>query len=145
MTHEPPKPHRAATAAEWDAAIRAEDIAKLDAMLAAGHDINARDRYSQTALMRAAHSGRAHSVAWLVAHGAELDHAAKFGLSALMLAALSGHREIVRILAEAGADTARVGSGAPGFAGKTAADLADERGDTETAALLRNHRSGPVG
>jgi hypothetical protein len=38
-----------------------------------------------------------------------------------------------------------VGSGAPGFAGKTAADLADERGDTETAALLRNHRSGPGG
>ena len=142
MTEGPPKPPH--TAAEWEAAIRAEDIARLDAMLAGGYDVNARDRYSQTALMRAAHGGRSRSVAWLVAHGAELDHAAKFGLSALMLAAFSGNHEIVRILAEAGADVSRVGSGAPGFAGKTAADLAEERGDTETAALLRK-LDGPRG
>jgi ankyrin repeat protein len=141
----PPKSPRLAAAAEWDAAIHADDAARLDAMLAAGQDINARDRYGQTALMRAAHAGRTRSVAWLVSQGAELDHAAKFGLSALMLAALSGHRDIVRILAEAGANISRVGSGAPGFAGKTAADLAGERGDHETAALLRKRGGIPGG
>lgn len=142
MPHNPPKPNRAVAAAEWDAAIRAEDVARLDAMLAAGHDVDARDRYSQTALMRAAHRGLEQSVSWLIAHGAELDHAAKFGLSALMLAAMSGHRGIVRRLLEAGADTSRVGSGAPGFTGKSAADLAEVRGDHDLADLRRTWRDG---
>jgi hypothetical protein len=42
----------------------------------------------------------------------------------------------VRVLAGAGANLDTRGSGAPGFAGKTAYDLAQARGDTATAALL---------
>ena len=73
----------------------------------------------------------------VIANGAELNHTAKFGLSALMLAALSGHRKVAESLAKAGADRSITGTGAPGFAGKTAADLAEDRGDKAAAALLR--------
>jgi hypothetical protein len=53
---------------------------------------------------------------------------AKFGLSAAMLAVLTGYEDVARELASAGADLRLTGTGAPGFAGRTAADLARERG-----------------
>ena len=43
---------------------------------------------------------------------------------ALMLAAINGRTEVVRILVDTGADLGLRGTGAPGFAGKTALDLA---------------------
>ena len=122
---------------DWESAAKSGDVTTLSAMVAAGQNINATDGYSQTALMRAAHAGRERAVDWLIANGAELNHTAKFGLSALMLAALSGHRKVVKSLIKAGADTSIKGTGAPGFAGKTAADLAEDRGDKAVVALLR--------
>jgi len=65
-----------------------------------------------------------------------LDHTAKYGLSALMLAVIEGHVEIVRALVAAGADVALRGTGAPGFAGKTAWDLATAQGRPDIAELL---------
>ena len=50
-----------------------------------------------------------------------------------MLAVVAGHAEIARLLARAGADLSKRGSGAPGFAGKTARDLALARGMQELA------------
>jgi uncharacterized protein len=100
-------------------------------------DIDARDGHGQTALMRAACQGQGELVAWLVQRGAALHHAAKYGLSALMLAVVRGHVEIVRTLADAGADLCRRGTGAPGFAAKTALDLAIARGDAEVIEILR--------
>ena len=41
-----------------------------------------------------------------------------------------------RKLVAAGADTTITGTGAPGFYGKTAADLATERGDKRLAAYI---------
>ena len=98
-----------------------------------------RDRYSQTALMIAAHQGQAEIVDWLIDRGADLNSTAKYGLSALMLAVVGGHPRVARKLANAGADRTLKGSGAPGFAGKTAADLAEDRGDTRLAEFLRSH------
>ncbi|MBT8404140.1 MAG: ankyrin repeat domain-containing protein [Gemmatimonadetes bacterium] len=95
-----------------------------------------RDRYGQTPLMRAAHEGRVDDVARLIASGADLDHHAKYGLTALMLAVVAGHDEIAALLHGAGADLAVRGTGAPGFDGKTALDLARDRGDAELVALL---------
>jgi hypothetical protein len=43
----------------------------------------------------------------------------------------------VRLLAAAGADRTLRGSGAPGFAGQTALDLARAHGDTDLEPLLR--------
>jgi ankyrin repeat protein len=120
----------------WEAAVRTGDVATLARRLEAGEDIDARDRYGQTGLMLAATSGDAPTVGWLVEHGASLDHTAKYRLSALMLAVINGHRATARILLGAGADATLRGSGAPGFAGKTAYDLAVGRGDEALVALL---------
>jgi ankyrin repeat protein len=99
--------------------------------------VNARDRYGQTALMRAAHAGHREIVEILIAHRADLDITAKYGLSALMLAVIAGHADVARLLVQAGADRSLRGTGAPGFADKTAHDLAVERGMRELAAALQ--------
>jgi ankyrin repeat protein len=72
----------------------------------------------------------------LIDHGAALDVTAKYGLSALMLAVINRHEGIARRLVAAGADLALRGSGAPGFAGKTARALADDSGQVELAAHI---------
>ena len=122
---------------EWQEAVRRGAVAELDALLSRGADVDARDRHGQTAVMLAAADGNARVVEWLAMHGADLDHTAKFGLSALMLAVVRGHAEVVRVLVAAGASVELKGSGAPGFAGKSAYDLAVERSDDSSAALLQ--------
>ena len=119
--------------AAWEQAVARGDVGALRELLQSGADVDARDRYGQTGLMRAAHAGHREVVAALVEHGADLDVTAKFGLSAVMLAVVAGHAEIARLLARAGADLSRKRSGAPGFAGKTARDLALARGLQELA------------
>jgi ankyrin repeat protein len=118
------------------------DLDELGGMLDAGTAIDALDRHGQTGLMVVAKRGDADTVRWLVDHGAALDHTAKYRLSALMLAVINGHREVARILVEAGADLTLRGRGAPGFADKTALDLAVGRGDETLAALLTARSKG---
>lgn len=120
----------------WHDAIRRGDLSAVRALLDAGAAIDARDGYGQTGLMLAAHLGHPDVVALLVERGAVLDVTAKHGLSALMLAVVAGHREIARLLAHAGSDRGLKGRGAPGFAGKTACDLARERDMPDLAVDL---------
>jgi ankyrin repeat protein len=120
----------------WDDAITRGDIHTVRDLLHRGADVDARDRYGQTGLMRAAHAGHRDIVETLVEHGADLNVTAKFGLTALMLAVVAGHPEIARVLARAGADLSLKGAGAPGFADKTARDLAAARGMQELSAEL---------
>ena len=120
----------------WRAAVLSGDLEQLGAMLEAGTAIDALDRHGQTGLMVVAKRGDTETVRWLVDHGAALDHTAKYRLSALMLAVINGHADVVRVLVAAGADRTLRGSGAPGFAGKTAHDLAVARGDEALATLL---------
>jgi ankyrin repeat protein len=103
-------------------------------------DPDARDRYGQTGLMLAAHAGHGAIVDLLIAHGANLDVTAKFGLSAVMLAVVAGRPEVARQLARAGCNLSLRGTGAPGFAGKTASDLAEARGLSELAGALKGGR-----
>ena len=121
---------------EWQAAVERGAIAELDGLVARGADLDARDAHGQTALMLGAMAGDARLVEWLATRGADLDHTAKFGLSALMLAVIRGHAEVVRVLVGAGAAVELQGTGAPGFAGRTAHDLAAARGDAASLALL---------
>jgi ankyrin repeat protein len=121
---------------DWKAAVRAGDVARLEALAAAGADINALDEHGQTALMNAARDGRTDVVRWLIARGANLDHTAKFHLSALMLAVINGRDAIVGLLVDAGADRPIRGTGAPGFHDKTALDIARAGGRDIMVALL---------
>jgi ankyrin repeat protein len=125
------------TLPDWIRASSEGDVARLRRMVAAGYDVDATDGYSQTALMRAAHRGRLEVVEYLLGQGAALDRTAKFGLSALMLAVVQRHPRVARTLVRAGADTSLRGTGAPGFADKTAADLAEEAGDRRLAEFIR--------
>jgi ankyrin repeat protein len=113
---------------EWELAARCGDADALAAELEAGADIDALDRYGQTALMLAANRGHLGAVELLIRAGANLDLTAKYHLSAIMLAVICRHESVARALARAGADLTLVGSGAPGFAGKTAAQLAAGNG-----------------
>jgi ankyrin repeat protein len=122
---------------ELEQAVRRGDLAAVRLALEAGTDVDARDAQGQSALMLAAHRGDLALVELLLAQGADPDQRAKYGLSALMLAALAGHEAVARALARAGADLRQEGSGAPGFAGRTAADLAAERGLPDLAEALR--------
>jgi hypothetical protein len=54
-----------------------------------------------------------------------------------MLAIVAGHSDVAGLLADAGTDLGLRGTGAPGFAGKTACDLAVERQMLELSAVLK--------
>ena len=122
----------------WHLAVKRGDVRTVRDLLAAGTDPDARDRYGQTGLMLAAYAGHRQVVAELVDAGARLDVVAKFGMSALMMAIVGGQVEVALQLAQAGADRTIRGTGPPGFAGKTAADLARERGMKVLVAELES-------
>lgn len=120
----------------FEESILRGDVTAVRRALEAGADVDARNAQGQSALMLAAHRGDLALVELLLARRADPDQRAKYGLSALMLAVVSGHEAVAGALAAAGADLRIRGSGAPGFAGKTAADLAAERGMQELAERL---------
>jgi ankyrin repeat protein len=123
-----------ATRTDWEEAARRGDVEALTTAIREGVDVNALDRYGQTALMLAAARGHLPAVRVLVEAGAALDARAKFGLTAIMLAVVNEHLQVARVLASAGADLGVKGTGPPGFAGKSAGDLARERGLHELVA-----------
>lgn len=123
---------------KWRDAALSGDRQSLETFLADGGDIDAKDKFGQTALMLAARHGHAVAVDFLIGAGANLNVTAKYGLSAIMLAVVNHHDAIARSLAHAGADLTLRGTGAPGFFDKTAADLASDNGQTALAEFLRN-------
>jgi hypothetical protein len=123
---------------EWEDAVQRGAVDELERLLASGADIDARNAHGQTALMLAAGDGCGQVVDWLVEQGAALNHTAKYGLSALMLAVIRGHIDVARRLTDARADIGLRGTGAPGFATKTALDLAIAGGNPEMIDILRS-------
>ena len=121
---------------DWHKAVIGGNGRVIENLLADGVDIDSRDRYGQTALMLAALHGRDEVARILLEKGADRDVTAKYGLSALMLAVVNRHTGIARKLVDACANTLTRGSGAPGFAGMTAFDLAEYGGLADLAAYI---------
>lgn len=128
---------------DWQQAAEVGDAFRLAELLEDGAEVDALDRHGQTALMLAARNGHFEAACVLIEADADLDHTAKHNLSALMLAAINDHLDIVEQLVEAGADLEIEGSGAPGFAGKTALEIADDLGRREIAEAIRARRDHP--
>ena len=122
---------------DWQQAAKSGDAARLAELLENGAEVDALDRYGQTALMLTARNGYSDAVRVLLDAGADLDRTAKYNLSALMLAVTNDRLDIVEQLIEAGADLEIEGTGAPGFAGKTALEIALDLGRDEIAEVLR--------
>ena len=119
----------------WAAAQDGE-TAQVRVLLAAGANPDAVDWTGDTALIKAARWGHEDVVGALVEGDADLDKADKNGATALMIAAYRGRSGVVRRVLELGADHTAVGTGSV-FKGRTALELAEERGKEEAAAVLR--------
>ena len=66
--------------------------------------MNAKDEYSNTALIWASRNGKTEIVAMLVEKGADVNATDNWGYTPLLLASRYGHKEIVAMLVEKGAD-----------------------------------------
>jgi ankyrin repeat protein len=91
------------------AAIEADDLSQVQALLQAGADSNARLDEAMTPLMLAAQQGRQQIVEALIAHGADVNAKNALGWTALMKAIYNydldqGFPAIVSTLIEAGAE-----------------------------------------
>jgi ankyrin repeat protein len=89
------------------------DLSRVNELLAAKADVNAKTPSGVTSLIAASQSGHADVVQSLLAAKADVRAAAPDGRTALILASGKGHLEIVRLLLNANADVnAKAGDGA---------------------------------
>jgi uncharacterized protein len=86
-------------------AVEAGNLEIVNALIAAGADVNHALPEGETVLMTAARAGNAPVIQALVRHGARLEAREGFyGETALIWAAAAGHADAVRALLDAGAD-----------------------------------------
>jgi len=106
--------------------------------LAAGTDVNAKNKYEQTPFHQAAYWDRKEIVELLLANGADVNAKGYYGRTPLQRAAWEGHKEIVELLIAKGADVnAKIEGGR--HKGITPLDSAIRLRHPETADLLRKH------
>ncbi len=110
-------------------AAKAGNLKGLEAALAAGADVNARDAKGWTALMYTVDNGYVLLVEPLLQAKADPDVQAPDGATALFMAVAHGHADIFPLLMHAGADPMIEGP-----KGKTATDLAEVRYATKESA-----------
>ena len=134
-----PRPSAAVSGDVLHRAAKAGDIEVLNALLAAGADVDGRDDRGWTALMHAVNESQEPQVELLLASKANPDVRAPDGATALFIAVSRGRAEIVGLLRRAGAD--------PWFAGpdgRTPADVARAGGGSAIVAALGLPNEGEV-
>eukprot|EP00753_Platysulcus_tardus_P007314 PLAT15066.1.p1 GENE.PLAT15066.1~~PLAT15066.1.p1 ORF type:complete len:268 (+),score=91.61 PLAT15066.1:66-806(+) len=109
---------------------QAPSVAVVEALLAAGADIEINDDTGKTPLIHHSESGRAAVVSALISNGANVNAAGELGETALIRASIYGRKDIVELLVAAGADPSLT------FKEKTAAEWAEAKGNPEVAAVI---------
>jgi uncharacterized protein len=114
-----------------------DDPRLLELTLSSGADVNAKDSFNGTGLIRAAERGYVRIVRRLLETDIDVDHVNRLGWTALLEAVILGeggraHTETVRALVDAGADAT-----IPDGDGVTALTHASERGYDAIVAILR--------
>jgi hypothetical protein len=117
----------------------AGDVEEVERILSRGVDVNARNKYGMTALMRAAYHGHERTVRALLDHGANPNLARNDRFTAVALAAFFGHTETVKTLIEHGATTEVVTR-----CGTSAFMWAKARTFEEAARCLKSRTPEPV-
>jgi ankyrin repeat protein len=110
------------------------DRATVEGLLAAGVDINARNKEGVTALAYAADRGHLDIVKILLAHDADVNAKSRIGSTALINAAYMGHAGIVQELIAGGADV-----NAQSNDGTSALMNAAARGHKQVVLMLLAH------
>ena len=132
-----PKPLSAVDRALLDTAENG-NIEAVKQHLAAGTDVNAKNRGEGTPLHLAARSGNKEIVELLIAKGADVKAKDKYGRTALHEAIFYFHKETGELLIAKGADVNAKSDDGSGK-GVTPLDMAILNDETETADLLRKH------
>lgn len=112
-------------------AARKGDTKETERLIAAGADVNAKDRTGLTPLFVAAGMGKKEVVELLISKGADVNAKGPHGLTPLHSAAYFGKKEVVESLISGGADV-----NAKDSKGKTPLDYAKERSLTSIVSLL---------
>ena len=115
----------------WAAFSRRTDTVR--ALLEKGADVNAKNKYDDTALIHAAYAGDTDTVAVLLEKGADVNAKDDMGRTALIEAARQGRTETVRALLEVGADVTTRDK-----EGETALSKAEKHNYSDVVALLKN-------
>ena len=105
----------------WDDRSNLKSLEEIKQLLKKGADVNASNKYGDTALMVAVYAGYMEVVKYLIDNGADFEAKDKDGQTALMWAAEHGHLEMVKYLVKIGADVHQKNK-----EGKTVLDIAKD-------------------
>ena len=88
----------------WNYEVDLKSLEEIKELLKKGADLEARNKYGDTALILAARDGHLEVVKYLAELGADVNAKVSYGGTALMKAAIGEHLDVVKYLAECGAD-----------------------------------------
>jgi len=112
------------------------DTEKIKSLIAAGQDVNTKNKDGESAFLWASVKGHREVVELLIQNGADVNFKSQSGIrwTPLLIACRYGQKEIVELLLANGADI-----NVKNNEGSTALDIASQRGYTEIVELLKKH------